>query len=290
MFEGVFSALITPFDESGENIDFDAWRSLIESQIKSGVHGLVVFGTTGESATLSLAEKMELAKSAVEISAGRVPVIAGSGSNSTKASVELTQSLKKLGVQGALTVVPYYNKPTQEGLYRHFSELADKGGLPVVLYNVPSRTNISISIETFKRLVVNPNIVAVKQASDSAGELIELAAVLQGTGTNLMAGDDPLLYFVMSLGGTGIVSASANVIPEKFVSIYNEMKAGNACKALETQIEILPVINSFFMETNPTPVKRALSMMGKIPFDSVRLPLVRANKSTEETLRKVLDL
>lgn len=290
MFEGVLSALVTPFKDGGDEIDYHAWQSLIEWQLSCGIHGIVAFGTTGESATLSVEEKIQLAKTAVEVVGGKVPVIAGSGTNNTAASIHLTQKLKEVGIDGILAVTPYYNKPTQEGIFQHFSALADKGGLPVILYNIPSRTNLSISIPTFSRLAPNPNIVGVKQAADSVSELMELSSVLAGHGVALLAGDDPLVYSVMSVGGKGVISASANVIPSYFVDLVKAAQSGDMAKALAVQQEVLPLVRALFMETNPSPAKYVLKEMGKIPSSRVRLPLVQITDATAQHLKSTFGL
>lgn len=286
---GVLTALVTPFLESPAGspaIDYDAWESLIEWQLASKVDGLVIFGTTGESATLEVDEKLELARRTLAIVKGRVPVIAGSGSNNTRKSIELTRELKDIGVDAALAVAPYYNKPTQEGLYQHFRTLAQEGGLPIVLYNVPSRTSVSISVETFARLAKLPEVIAVKQASDSAGELTELAAALNGNAA-LLAGDDPIVYVVMALGGTGVISASASVIPERMKAITDNVFNGNWEQALVKQQEALPYIHALFRETNPAPAKAALKILGRLPHETLRLPLVPVTETTRAELSEL---
>lgn len=292
MFEGTLPALITPFTAQPRErpaIDYTAWEELIEWQISAGASGLVICGTTGESATLDSSEKLALAKRTLEIVKGRVPVIAGSGSNSTHPSVELTKAMKEVGVDAVLAVSPYYNKPTQEGLYQHFRAIAEQGGMPVVVYNIPGRTNVNISLETFERMAKLSNIVAVKQAVDSMGTLLELSASV-GDKIDIFAGDDPLTYFVMTVGGKGVISASASVIPELMVAITREAKAGRWQEALKAQQEAMPIIRALFAETNPAPAKAALTMMGKIPGETMRLPLVPVTQATRERLARVLNL
>jgi 4-hydroxy-tetrahydrodipicolinate synthase len=290
MFEGVLSALVTPFKDNGSQIDTEAWKSLIEWQIACGVGGLVVFGTTGESATLSVDEKLHLAETAVQVANGRLPIVAGSGSNNTNASVNLSKQLKTLGVDGVLAVTPYYNKPTQEGIFQHFSAIANEGGLPVVLYNIPSRTNLTISMETFARLAQNPNIVGLKQAADSVSDLLELSKILETTNVNLLAGDDPLVYSVMSVGGKGVISASANVLPEEFVSLVSAAQSSDMQTALKIQQDLLPKIRALFLETNPSPAKFVLKKMGRIPCSCVRLPLVEVSDTTADKLSLIFGL
>ena len=290
MFEGVLPALVTPFrQESGgeTSVDYASWESLVEWQLECGVTGLVIYGTTGESATLSTEEKLELTKRTLNQVQGRVPVIAGTGSNNTATSIEFTKQVKELGVDGALAVAPYYNKPSQEGLFQHFSAIANQGGLPLIVYNVPGRTVVSVSVDTFARLAENPNIVACKQAVDSVSELMALSAVCAEK-MNILAGDDPLLFAVLASGGKGVISASASVIPEEMLAIYNAYLRGDIAGSLKAQQDALPIISAMFCETNPTPAKAALQMMGKIAEDTVRLPLVPATEAARTRLREVV--
>ena len=290
MFKGVITAIITPFklEQGNSVIDYKAWTEFVEWQISEGIDGLTLFGTTGEAATLTTEEKIQLTKVTVEIVNGRIPLIVGSGNNNTKASVELTQKLKTLGVDAALAISPYYNKPTQAGLFAHFSAIANEGGLPLILYNIPGRTNVKISTDTFKKLTKVSGIVGVKQAVDSISELVELAGVLSGSKIDILAGDDPLVYTVMTVGGKGVISASANVAPRRFKELVTLANEGKWNEALKVQQELIPLINALFLETNPGPVKSALEMMGKIPSASMRLPLVDIMAETKAELKKVL--
>jgi 4-hydroxy-tetrahydrodipicolinate synthase len=292
MFRGVHTAIVTPFVESSSlqpKVDLDAFASLVQWQIDEGADGLVVFGTTGESATLSKEEKLSLAKKAVELANGKIPITAGSGSNNTYETIEFTKALQDTGVDACLAVAPYYNKPTQGGLLKHFTSLADEGGLPVVLYNVPSRTVTKIEVSTFRDLVQHENIVAVKQAVDSSAELLELSSCAKGSAA-ILAGDDPLLYTVLSMGGTGVISASSNVILKELLSVVEAWEKGDIESALVAQQGALPKINALFSETNPAPAKAALKMMGLIPSEQLRLPLVPVSERTRELLRNVLEL
>ncbi len=292
MFRGVHTAIVTPFVESDSlqpKIDLDAFASLVQWQIDEGVDGLVVFGTTGESATLTKDEKLLLAKKAVEVSAGAVPITAGSGSNNTSETLEFTKALADTGVDACLAVAPYYNKPSQGGILKHFTTLADQGGLPVVLYNVPSRTVTKIEVSTFSELVQHENIVAIKQAVDSSAEMLALTHCAKGKAA-ILAGDDPLLYTVLSMGGTGVISASANVILSDLLRIVKAWEAGDRETALLEQQLALPKINALFSETNPAPAKAALRMMSKIPSEQLRLPLVPVQEETRSLLREVLAL
>ncbi|MCB0322210.1 MAG: 4-hydroxy-tetrahydrodipicolinate synthase [Bdellovibrionales bacterium] len=288
-FRGTFTALVTPFRAGPgrqSQLDLATWDALLEWQISVGVAGVVIYGTTGEAPTLSQQEKLELTKRAVEVVAGRVPVIAGTGSNATGPSIELTQTVKRLGVDAVLTVAPYYNKPNQEGLLQHFRAIADEGGLPLVLYNIPGRSVISISLDTIARLSEHPKIVAIKQAVDSAAELTELAGRIEGR-MALLAGDDPIIYATMAAGGTGVISASASVIPERICAITDRALQGDWAGAKAAQQEALPFIRALFSETNPAPAKAALQLMGRLPDDSLRLPLVSVADTTRRRLQEL---
>ncbi len=285
MFKGVLTALVTPFKEDPNIIDYDDFASLIEWQIASGVDGLVIFGTSGEAATLTKEEKIELTKKAIEVNKGRVPIIVGSGNNNTKESIELSKKLAELGADAALAISPYYNKPTQEGLVNHFNELAKHSNLPIIIYNIPSRTNVKLSIDSFKKLSKIDSIVGVKQAVDSVSDLVELSSAIKGSKIKLYAGDDPLTYSIMSYGGVGVISASANIAVKEFKEIIDSYNSGNFEQALSAQQNLMPLIYSMFLETNPAPVKKALQLMGKIKSSSLRLPLVQIKTETEERLK-----
>ncbi len=290
MFTGTFPALVTPFKNAPQTcpeVDYNAWEALIEWQIKCGVEGIVIYGSTGEAATLSKEEKLEITKRTVQLVKRRIQIIAGTGSNNTRDSIELTKKVKELGVDAALAVSPYYNKPTQEGLYQHFTAIAEEGGLPVIVYNIPARSVVEISTATFARLAKHPGIVAVKQSVDSIAKLIELAEVANDQFT-ILAGDDPIIYGMMVVGGKGTISASASVFPEKIKAIVDAGLKGDWTACLKLQCQALPYINALFSETNPIPAKAALKLMGKIPNDTMRLPLVSASEKTKELLRSLL--
>ena len=292
MFQGTIPAIVTPFKEAPKGhpeVDFESLEALIEWQLGSGISGLVVCGSTGEAATLSTAEKTAIIKRTLEIVRKRVPVIAGTGTNCTHESIVMSRSAKELGVDAALAVAPYYNKPTQEGLFLHFKAIADESKLPVIVYNIPGRSVVEIAISTFRRLAEIPGIVAVKQSVDSATRLIELADAV-GNNMCILAGDDPITYSVMTVGGKGVISASATVIPKQMVAITDAALRGDWSGALAAQKRAMPAINAMFTETNPIPAKAALKMMGIIKSDTVRLPLVSASESTREELRKSLSL
>lgn len=291
---GTYSAIVTPFVAGGSNpldppaVDFESLDRLVDWQLDEGVDGIVVCGTTGESATLAEKEKLDVIERVLKRVRSRrsVPVIAGTGTNNTKQSIELTKEAKRLGVDGALIVNPYYNKPTQEGLFQHFTAIADHGGLPIVVYNIPGRTSVEISTETFARLAPHPQIVAIKQAVDSVSKLIELAMVTEGKMT-ILAGDDPLVATVFSVGGRGVISASASVIPQQMKEITDAGLRNDMQATLAAQSRALPLINALFLETNPAPAKAALAMMGRIASDTVRLPLVQVTDTTRKKLREL---
>jgi 4-hydroxy-tetrahydrodipicolinate synthase len=284
-FRGTYTALITPFsDDKERSIDFNALENLIEWQLDNGVSGFVALGTTAESATLSGAEKVEVIKKVMQFARKRVPIIVGTGSNCTKTSIEQTKLAKELGADGALVVSPYYNKPTQEGLFQHFSAVASEGGLPVILYNIPGRTGVEIATETFARLAKVPNIEGVKEASGSSGKLMEIAEVAAPT-WSILAGDDNVTYLVMAIGGSGVISASANAIPKEMSSIVTNAVEDRWVESKAAQVKSLPMIRSLFIETNPAPAKAALKLRGIIASDALRLPLVTVKETTRAALK-----
>lgn len=286
MFQGTITALATPFKGPNAELDIAGLDRLIEWQVASGVDGLVLFGTTGEAATLSDGEKCTILKRGLEVVAGRIPVLAGTGSNNTKHSIALTQEAKRLGADGVLVVSPYYNKPTQEGLFQHFRAVAVEGGLPAVVYNIPGRTSVEIHTETFRRLAAVPGISAVKQAVDSVVKLLEISDALGGKVT-LLAGDDPLTHAVFSVGGKGVISATATALPELMLAITRPGLAGDMEACLKAQIAALDRINAMFMETNPAPAKAVLKLLGLIEEDTLRLPLVPVSETTLGKLKQL---
>lgn len=291
MFRGTIPALITPFKDAPQEhpaVDFRALEGLVEWQLSSGVDGLCVCGTTAESATLDHDEKLAIIRRVLEINNKRVPVIVGTGSNDTATTLSFTKEVKQLGADGALVVSPYYNKPTQEGLYQHFKLVAEKGGLPVVLYNIPGRSGVAIGVETFRRLAELEEIVAVKQAVDSADALIKLRAAVEDR-MDILSGDCSMVYSVLAVGGKGTITASANVIPKEMCAITNAAKKGDMQAALNAQIRVLGIIDALFAETNPAPAKAALKMLGKIEHETLRLPLVAVKEETRALVRKELE-
>lgn len=282
-FKGVFTALVTPFKH--HEIDEEALRKLVEWQIESGIHGLVACGTTGESATLSLEEKKRVIEMVVHQGKRRIPIIAGTGTHNTEESVYLTRWAKEAGADGALAVTPYYNKPSHEGLYRHFTQLSNIG-IPIILYNVPSRTSLSLSLETICRLSHHSNIVAIKEASASmtfASEILESC----GSRITLISGDDFTFLPFLSLGGSGIISVVSNIIPHEFTDLFESFQKRDLEKSRSLHFKFFPLIQTLFVESNPIPIKTALSLIRKIEPE-FRLPLCEMNKENKEKLLKTL--
>ncbi len=284
MFRGSITALVTPFRNG--RIDEDAFRELIEFQIKGGSSAIVPCGTTGESATLDFEEHKKVVDIAVSAVKKRIPIIAGTGGNSTSEAIELTRHAKKAGVDATLQVTPYYNKPSQEGLYRHFKAIAEAVPLPQVLYNVPGRTGINMLPETVARLAEIKEIVAVKEASGNLGQMAEIIS-LAGDKITLLSGDDNLTLPVLAIGGTGVISVVANIEPADTANMINEWEKGNIEEAKRLYYKLLPLCQAMFYETNPVPVKTSLALMGKIG-DEMRLPLAPLSEGNLEKLKKAL--
>jgi 4-hydroxy-tetrahydrodipicolinate synthase len=286
MFTGVLPAVVTPF-KNGE-VDEEGLRQLIEFQIENGVHGMVPCGTTGESATLSHEEHDRVVEITVDQVKGRVPVVAGTGSNNTVEAIRLTAHAKKIGADGVLMISPYYNKPTQEGLYQHYKKVAEAVSIPIVVYNIPGRTAVNIEPSTFARLAEIDNIVGVKEASGSMKQITEIIR-LCGDKLTVVSGEDFLTYPLMAVGGKGVICVVANIVPRDMADLCNLLLAGDFEKGRELYYRLLPLCHSMFYETNPAPVKAALEMMGKIPSSEVRLPLVPMLDANREKLRKDLE-
>ena len=281
MFKGSFTALITPFDNGA--IDEDAFRKLVEFQIRSGTHGLVPVGTTGESPTLSHDEHARVVALCVKQTAGRVPIIAGAGSNSTAEAIELVKHAKSVGADAALVVTPYYNKPTQEGLYRHYRAINDAVDLPIIIYNIPPRSVIDMSVATMKRLFELPNIVGVKDATANLARVSQQRAAM-GASFNQLSGEDATALGYMAHGGQGCISVTANVAPRLCAEFQNACLAGDFARALQLQDRLMPLHDALFVETSPAPVKYAAERLGLCKAD-VRLPMVPAS----EMARKAVD-
>ena len=271
MFKGSFVAMVTPFTESGK-VDEKGINELVEFHIKNGTDGIVPCGTTGESPTLSHEEHKRVVEITIKAVSGRIPVIAGTGSNSTREALELTSHAKEAGADGALIVVPYYNKPTQKGLYLHYKEIADNVNIPIIVYNVPSRTGVNLLPETLAKLAELENIVAVKEAS---GNLEQMAQIVElcGDKITLLSGDDKLILPVLSIGGKGVISVVANIIPADVANMVREFEKGNYQTAQNIFIsKVYPLSSAMFYETNPIPVKTSVQLMG-LPAGNLRLPL-----------------
>jgi 4-hydroxy-tetrahydrodipicolinate synthase len=286
-FGQILTAMVTPFDENGD-IDFDATRNLVNYLLDNGTDGLVVAGTTGESPTLTVDEKVELFKFVVETVNGRAPVIAGTGSNNTRASIQLTHLAEQAGVDGIMLVVPYYNKPSQEGLYQHFKAIAESTKLPIMLYNIPGRSNVNMSVETTVRLAQIPNITALKDAS---GDLDAMSEVISQTPKDfhVYSGDDGITLPVLSIGGTGVISVAAHIIGKEMQMMISNFKAGKLQEAAMIHRTILPVIKALFAAPSPAPVKAALNLTG-VPVGDLRLPMIPLNEEETKSLQQALQL
>jgi len=283
MFEGLSVALVTPFKNGA--VDTDAFARIVERLLAGGVDGLVVAGCTGEAATLTLEERDELTKIALELAKGKAFVVAGTGSNDTRAAIELTARAEKLGVDGAMLITPYYNKPGPEGMYRHYSAVAEATDLPLILYNVPSRTGISLTPETVARLAENPRFVAVKEASGSLDQVSQIKSLCDIT---VLSGDDSLTLPMLSVGAKGVVSVAGHIVPEDLKAMIQAHAAGDVERAAELHLKLFPIFKALFVEVNPTPVKKALSLLG-LCTDEVRLPLAPATEKSSDALQPVLE-
>ena len=284
MFEGVLTALVTPFRD-GE-IDETALRALVERQIDAGIDGLVPCGSTGESATLSHAEHRRVVEITVHATRGRVPVVAGTGSNNTREAIELTLYAKEAGADGALLISPYYNKPTQEGLFLHYAEIARHTAFPLVLYNIPGRTASNMLPATVARLADLEQVVGIKEA---CGDLEQISEVIERCppGFTVLSGDDALTLPVLAVGGKGVICTTSNVAPAEMVSLVRSFRSGDADTARRCHLRLLPLFDALFAETNPIPVKAALQLTGAIGPE-IRLPLTPLTAPNRERLQVVL--
>ncbi len=285
MFQGSMVALVTPMQEDG-TIDQTAFKALIEWQVRSKTNALVISGTTGESATLDHAEQDEIIRLAVKQAAGRVPVIAGTGSNSTRAALQLTLNAKKAGAAACLVVTPYYNKPTQEGLYQHYKTLAEKAALPIILYNVPGRTACDLLPETVERLAKLPQIIGIKEAT---GKLERAQEIMKrcGSAFAVYSGDDATALELMKHGAKGVISVTANVAPVKMQEMCEAALQGNLKKAESLNQELMALHHKLFVEPNPIPAKWALQQMGLIP-QGIRLPLLALDPRYHQELTQAM--
>ncbi|MCK4519318.1 MAG: 4-hydroxy-tetrahydrodipicolinate synthase, partial [Candidatus Omnitrophica bacterium] len=283
MFKGSFTALITPFDKDGQ-IDEAKFRELIDFQIENGIEGIVPCGCTGEAATLSHPEQKRLIKITVEAVNKRVPVMAGTGSNSTDEAIGLTEHAKKAGADGVLIITPYYNKPTPRGQVLHYEKIATKVDIPIILYNVPSRTGVSMKPEVIAELSKIDNITAIKEAS---GSLEQVSQILSLCDIDVLSGDDSLTLPMMALGAKGVVSVAANVVPEEVSSMTKAFLEGNAEKAKELHFKLYPIFKAMFIETNPISVKTAMMFMDMLN-GVLRLPLCAMTEENQKKLRSAL--
>ncbi|MEK9629700.1 MAG: 4-hydroxy-tetrahydrodipicolinate synthase [Nitrospinota bacterium] len=285
MFEGSFVAIITPFKNG--KVDAKALKGLIEFHIENGTNGIVPCGTTGESATLNHQEHEEVIRITVETCEGRVPVLAGTGSNSTQEAIELTLSAQNIGADGALLITPYYNKPTQEGLYQHFAAVAKETKLPIVLYNVPGRTSVNMLPSTVARLSKIKNIVGIKEAS---GNLVQVSEIIQSCGPDfeVISGEDALTWPILALGGKGVISVTANLVPDKMARLCKAALEGDMETAKKEHYNLLKLSDIMFIETNPIPVKAALAIMGRID-NEFRAPLCPPSENNLAALQTVLE-
>ncbi|MDX1814415.1 MAG: 4-hydroxy-tetrahydrodipicolinate synthase [Thermodesulfobacteriota bacterium] len=284
MFYGAIVATVTPFRNG--NLDKNALKKLVTFQIDSGTDGIVPCGTTGESATLSFEEHERVIDIVLESADGRVPVIAGTGSNNTKEAVALTRYAKKAGVSGALVITPYYNKPTQDGLFRHFRAVAESADIPIILYNVPGRTSVNMAAHTVARLAEIPNIVGVKEAS---GNLTQVCDIVRMTPKKfcVLSGDDALFFPMMALGAKGVISVTSNVAPSLMAELYDTYVIGEISRARDIHYHLWPLFHALFLETNPIPTKTALAMMKKIR-EEFRLPLCPMADANRKVLARTL--
>ena len=285
MFKGSLVALVTPFRNG--KFDEDAYQSFVEWQIEEGTHGLVPVGTTGESPTLSHAEHERVVELCIEAAAGRVPVIAGAGSNSTEEAIGLAKHAKKAGADGALIVTPYYNKPSQDGMYAHFKAIADAVDIPIIVYNIPPRSVIDMSVETMARLAKDcPNIVGVKDATNDLTRPLSTRAAI-GENFAMLSGEDATVLSYLVNGGDGCISVTANVAPRLCALMHEAWQRGDTREAMKINERLFPLHQALFVEPNPVPAKFAMSLLDHMTMD-VRLPLTPANGNTQDRIRKAM--
>ncbi len=284
MFKGAMTAIVTPFKNGA--VDEERLRELVEFQIENGIDGIIPCGTTGESATLSHQEHDRVVEIVVDAVKKRVPVIAGSGSNNTAEAIRLTRHAHQAGADGALMLSPYYNRPTQEGIYQHFKAVAEEVPIPIVLYNVPSRTGSNVLPETVARLAKIDNIVAIKEAT---ADLKQISSIIDlcGDDFSVISGDDFTVLPLLAVGGKGVISVSANIVPADMSAMVDAFEAGDLPRARQIHYKMWPLMNAMFLEVNPIPLKAALAMMGKIECE-YRLPLCPLSDANQEKLKKVV--
>jgi len=284
MFSGSFVAIVTPFKNG--RVDYDKLKELIEMHIEKGTSGIVPCGTTGESATLSHDEHNDVVKNTVKVVKGRVKVIAGTGSNSTREAIELTKFAERVGVDGSLIITPYYNKPTQKGLYEHFAKIASEVDIPIIVYNVPGRTAVDILPQTVIKLSRIKNVIGIKEASGQLGYVSEIVRGTDGK-FDVLSGDDALTFPMLAIGGKGAISVVANIVPEDVANMIRSFEEGNIDKARKLHLKMFPLIKALFMETNPIPVKTAMEILGMM-HGELRLPLCEMSEENKSQLKKVM--
>ncbi len=283
MFTGSIVAMVTPFKDGA--VDYDKLGELVDFHVVNGTNAIIPCGTTGESPTLSHREHGEVVGKVIEAAGGRIPVIAGTGSNNTSEAINLTRHAKETGADGSLLITPYYNKPTQQGLYEHYKAILDEVDIPIIIYNVPSRTGVSISPETVARLFEFENIVAIKEATgdiDQASQILNLCDII------VLSGDDSLTLPIMSVGGKGVVSVVANILPREVSELASSFLKGEIENSQRLHRSLLPLCKAMFIETNPIPVKTAMKLLGRLNGE-MRLPLCNMSDEHEEQLKKVLE-
>lgn len=284
IFQGVATAIVTPMNENG--VDYDAFGRLIDWQIEQGINGLVVAGTTGEGSTLSDEEHREVLAYAVKRINGRVPCIAGTGSNDTAYAIELTKYACSIGFDAMLVVTPYYNKATQKGLVKMFNAIADASTKPIIVYNIPSRTGVNIEPATFVELAKHPRIAAIKEASGNLSKMVEEFALLDGS-LDIYSGNDDQIVPTLSMGGKGVISVLSNIMPKETVAMCDAFFAGDVATAAKMQCKYLPLIQALFCEVNPIPVKAALATMGRME-GVIRLPLTEMEEDHQEKMVSIM--
>ncbi len=286
MFRGTYTAIVTPFKDG--KVDEPSLERLVKAQIKGGVDGIVPVGTTGESPTLSFEEHIAVVERSVELANGKVQVMAGTGANSTDEAIYLTKAAERAGADASLQVAPYYNKPTQEGLFQHFRAIAKNTKLPIVLYSIPGRCGVEIAIDTVDRLAREcSNIVGIKEAGGAPDRVSQLRAAL-GPKFSILSGDDSLTLPFMSVGADGVISVASNIVPKEVSQMVKAFAEGNSRAALKIHARLFPLFRNLFIETNPVPIKAALAMRGMMK-EEYRLPLVPMQKSNREVLQRTLE-
>ncbi len=287
MFKGAITAIVTPFKEN-DIVDEQSLRSLVEFQVKNGIDGIVPCGTTGESPTLDYVEHQKVIEIVIDAVKGKIPVIAGTGSNSAREAIEMTKKAADSGADASLQVCPYYNKPTQEGLYRHFSAIAKAVDIPIIIYNIQGRTAVNMETSTLAKLAKeHSNIVGVKEASGNLSQMMDVINELSKDFT-VLSGDDNITLPLMALGGKGVVSVASNIIPKEMHELTLHALNGNFEKARDMHYRLLPLFKGIFIETNPIPIKAALAMKGMIT-EAYRLPLCEMKAENKEKLKKILE-